>query len=123
MPLREYLFRNGTRVTVGPCWAVTQLPSGATVHAHPDGSEEQAKIARDFGYPDVCALTRDHDALHSWLCAALGLPVSYALAQAAGEPTDARLAGLEEDAVLCLQKFWRATGVPFPARPITPEAT
>lgn len=118
MPLREYRFRNGTRVTVGPCWTVTTLPTGETVHAHPDGSEEQAETARRLGYPDVCSLTREHDLTHSWLADVLGLPASFSLSQAAGLPTDPELAGIEEDAVLALQRFIRRSGAAFPASPL-----
>lgn len=110
MAHRDHAFRNGLRVTVGPCWAVTTLPTGETIHAHPDGTQAQAEAARAMGYPDVCALTRDHDLLHAALCDWLGLPGSFALAQAAGRAADAELAGLEEEAVLAVQRFMRRAG-------------
>jgi len=112
---REIAFSNGTRVVIGPSWAVTTLPSGRELHAHPDGSEAQAGTARKLGYgDDVAALTREHDLIHSALCDWLGLPASYALSEAAGEPSDPTLAELEERAVMAVQAFIRRSGGRLP---------
>ena len=59
-------------------------------------------------------MTRDHDPLHVWLCDALGLPTSFALSEAAGQPIDAAVAALEERAVLAVQAFMRASGGRLP---------
>jgi hypothetical protein len=99
--------RNGTHITVGPSWAVTRLPNGKELHAHPD--ENSAEAAERLGYgDDVEALTRDHDPLHSRLCDWLGMPHSFSLMHAAGCDADLRLVQLEEDAVIAVQKFKRA---------------
>jgi hypothetical protein len=109
--LRTLRLRNGTEVRIGPYWAVTVLPGGAEVHAHP--RPDQAAIAAELGYPNAAALTREHDPLHSLLAAWLGLPASFAIREAAGDLPVAqhRLADLEEAAVLALQRFMRAAGV------------
>ena len=112
--VREIAFSNGTRVAIGPSWSVTTLPTGEKVHAHPDGTEAQAQTAVVLGYADTAAMTQDHDALHSWLSDALGLPASISLSQAAGRPVDGALAGLEEKAVLAIQAFMRRAGGSLP---------
>lgn len=100
----EYRFSNGTRALVGPSWVVTTLPGGQEVHAHPDAAS--APMALRLGYAgDVEALTRDHDLIHSWLADELGLPQSISLAQTAGLDVPGDLAGLEEDAVLAVQRY------------------
>lgn len=108
-------FSNGTHVEIGPSWVVTTLSTGETIHAHPQDTADQRETAQRLGYgDDVAALTRDHDPLHAWLCAALGLSTSYALSQAAGLPADPVLAGLEEKAVLAVQAFMRRSGGRLP---------
>lgn len=66
------------------------------------------QTARWLGYgSDIAALDRDHDPLHRRLCSWLGIP-SYSMKDAAGEPLTAderRLAEVEEDAVLCVQRL------------------
>lgn len=112
--LKQTAFSNGSRVVVGPSWSVSTLSSGATLHAHPDGSEEQVRTARRLGYDgDVGAMTRDHDPLHLALCDWLGIE-SQALAAAAGEPADHDLAALEEDAVLAVQRLMKWSGRTVP---------
>lgn len=108
-------WRGGTKQTIGPSWVVTRLPGGAEIHAHPDGTPEQAATAHALGYgADVAALTRDHDVLHAALAAWLGLPASYALRQTAGGDVSADLAAAEEAAVLALQRFIRLAGLTLP---------
>jgi len=98
-----------TTCTIGPSWVVTELPSGAKIHAHPRG--DQGETARALGYgDDVSAMTRDHDPLHAALAHWLGLPASAALREAGGEPVEPELAALEEAAVIAVQKFCRAAG-------------
>jgi hypothetical protein len=99
--------RNGTHITVGRSWAVTRLPNGRELHAHPD--EDSAEAARRLGYgDDVAAMTREHDPLHSRLCDWLGMPHSFSLMSAAGCDADPQLVELEEAAVIAVQKFKRA---------------
>lgn len=64
---RTYLIGR-CRVTRGPSWVVTAWDDGREVHAHPDGTELQAAIARSLGYgDDVGRMNADHDALHTLL--------------------------------------------------------
>lgn len=73
--------------------------------------EGQRETARKLGYgDDVVAMNRDHDPLHRALCAWLGVP-SVALPD--GQP-GTELAGIEEDAVLAVQKLMRAHRVAVP---------
>jgi hypothetical protein len=72
---------------------------------------------RDMAEWMGCSLTQlnaEHDAYHRALCAWLGVP-SEAMKDAAGEPHDGRLAGLEEEAVLHVQRLAVAHGVGVPA--------
>ena len=75
-------------------------------------AERQRKTARDLGYgEDVAAMNFVHDDLHRSLCRWLGVE-SRSLR---GEYSE--LAGIEEDAVLAVQKFMRACGAPVPEIP------
>ncbi|MFL6864048.1 MAG: hypothetical protein ACJ8DZ_13725 [Allosphingosinicella sp.] len=98
---------NGTRVVVGPSWAVVTLPDGREVHAHPGPGS--ADMARRLGYgDDVAAMTRDHDPLHARLTALLGMPRSLSLSVAAGGNEPGDLVALEEEAVLAAQRLLQA---------------
>lgn len=79
-------------------------------------AEQQLETAVQLGYgDDVAAMNRDHDPLHRALCFWLQVPcVALPEAQPGTE-----LAGIEEAAVLAVQKLMRAHGV---AVPITPAA-
>ncbi len=79
----------------------------------PHFAARQAATARWMGYPDAAAMNREHDRTHAALCAWVGVP-SHSLACARGEPHDERLAGIEEDAVLHLQRFLAHAGVRVP---------
>lgn len=78
-----------------------------------DFATGQARTAAWMGYPDAEAMNRDHDALHGVLCAWLGIP-SHALRCAVQFDHDPVLAGVEEDAVLHLQRLIAHHGVPVP---------
>lgn len=82
---------------------------GAVTHFE----QQQEAMARWMGYPDAAAMNQAHDAAHEALCRWLGVP-SHSLACARGEPFDPELAGIEEDAVLRLQRFMahHKVGVP-----------
>ncbi len=69
--------------------------------------------AHQAANPDATAMNRDHDPLHRALCAWPGIP-SHAMLDAAGEPHDATLAALEEDAVLHCQRLIAHHGVGVP---------
>ena len=88
----------------GPSFA--SLLRGKVVLGTP--SDEQAPIATELGYGDLDQMCREHDPFHVALCDLLGLPVSYAMREAAGEqltPDEHWAAVLEETAVLAALKF------------------
>lgn len=98
---------NGTLIEIGDGWVVITLPTGEQVHAHPN--EDSARMAAALGYgDDVAAMTLDHDPLHARLTDWLGLAASPTLRRAAGLEPDGELVGLEEAAVLAVQRFRRA---------------
>lgn len=103
----------GTTVDLRHWGSVTTLPDGRTIQAAPQPGEDYAATARRLGYGgDVLAMCHDHDALHAALAEFLGLPVSPVLSTVAGAPMgDAVQHGLEEDAVLAVQRLARALGV------------
>jgi hypothetical protein len=66
-------------------------------------------VTRAVGFgSDVAALTRDHDPTHARLTDWLGLPYSLSLMAAAGARAIDELTGLEEEAVLAVQRYRRA---------------
>jgi hypothetical protein len=105
---------NGTQIVVGDGWSVVKLPCGHEVHARPN--ERTPEMAKKLGYGEgedaVKRLTEQHDPLHARLTDWLGMPFSYSLMQAAGDPVDQHIADLEEAAVLSVQELkaaWEAT--------------
>lgn len=85
---------------------VTRFPDGSEVHAHPQHGPEDEARARALGYPDVAAMTFDHDRLHSVLAWALAHRASDVLrAVAARTPVDRALAEAEEAMVLAVQRW------------------
>lgn len=74
----------------------------------------QVHTAERLGYgDDVAGMNRDHDPLHRALCAWLGVPC---LALPEGQP-GSYLAGIEEEAVLAVQRLMRAHCVAVPVMP------
>lgn len=94
-------------VTVAPSWCVTAWPDGLEVHAHPDGSADQAATAKALGYgDDVGRMTAEHDLIHTLLAVAAGHPHSPTLrGVAAGEPADPDVAACEERQVMLVQRL------------------
>lgn len=85
----------------GGAWVVTKYPDGTEIHAHPSHTEEEQARAEALGYPNVDAMTLDHDPMHhvvSWL---LRQRVSYVVT---GE-ANAELAEAEEHVVLAVQRY------------------
>lgn len=74
---------------------------------------QQAATARWMGYPDAEAMNAAHDATHAALCRWLGV-LSHSLMCARGESHDGKLAAIEEDAVLYLQRLMAHHGVGVP---------
>lgn len=72
----------------------------------------QAEMAEWMGC-DVETMNAAHDPAHRSICAWLGVP-SHSMACADGESFDLRLADLEENAVLHVQRFAVAHGVEVP---------
>lgn len=77
------------------------------MQALPDNADK-ATTAQWMGYgDDIAGMDREHDFWHRSLAKWLGLP-SYSMRVAAGEDLshgERVLAGLEEDAVLMLQRY------------------
>jgi hypothetical protein len=72
----------------------------------------QREVAEWLGC-SVEQMNNQHDPLHLALCGWLGVP-SEAMKDAAGELHGGRLAGLEEQAVLSVQRLAVAHGVEMP---------
>lgn len=90
----------------GTAWVVTIYPDGTEVHAHPQHGADDVARAASLEYPDVGAMTLDHDPFHERLARALGLPHSPTLwAVGHDTPVDSKLASAEEDAVMAVQRF------------------
>jgi hypothetical protein len=75
---------------------------------------QQAATARWMGYPDAEAMNAQHDPLHHAVCEWLGVP-SHSMLCAHGQDHNAKLAAIEEDAVLHLQRLLAHHGVGVPA--------
>lgn len=76
----------------------------------------QRAVADWCGYETVAELNADHDPTHRALCAWLGIP-SQSMREAAGEPLtpwQQRLAIMEEEAVLFLQRLATHTRAKVP---------
>lgn len=102
----------GTVFEVWPDSVRTILPDGYTVPAAPEDTPEYRATAERLGYgTDTLAMSRDHEALHNWLCHALGLQYSPTMARVAHGLGGSDLTALEEDIVLAIQRFARAAGV------------
>lgn len=104
--------RNGTVIEVTEGGSRVTLPDGTVIEGNPQPDDEYRDTAEWLGYGgDTLAMCRDHDPLHALLTDWLGLPASFSLRVAAGLDQPNALAGLEEEAVLALQKFVRAAGL------------
>lgn len=108
----EIRLQNGSAISVDPQGSTVMLPGGHVVIGRPHDTDAYRASAAALGYgADTLQMCREHDPLHAALCDWLGIESSYSLRLAAGQPlvaTEARLAMLEEDAVMAVQKFARA---------------
>jgi hypothetical protein len=85
---------------------LTILPDSRALYAAPNYDPESVARAASLGYPDVEAMTREHDPMHSRLAYALGLKESPALSRAANGAKDVSdLTDAEECMVLAAQRF------------------
>ncbi|WP_424139884.1 hypothetical protein [Roseomonas chloroacetimidivorans] len=102
-----------TTVQIFEWGCTTTLPCGRVIHAAPQPGADYAETARRLGYgPDVLGMCHDHDAAHAALAHLLGLPVSPVLSTVAGISVHGPVEhGLEEDAVMAIQRFARTVGV------------
>ncbi|MFW6079074.1 MAG: hypothetical protein ACODAE_05595 [Gemmatimonadota bacterium] len=92
----------------GGTYTETVFPDGTKCCALPEGTPEQAETAEELGYgDDVHAMCREHEALHTLLALARGLPHSPTLWDVAhGPPDPAPDHHYEEEAdVLALQRL------------------
>ena len=100
--------------------AVIELhPDGLTVtryreghvDARPHDTEEYRARARSLGYgSDTLAMSRDHEVMHHWLAASLGLPHSPTLYGVARGDTWPHWR-VEEAAILGVQRYAMQAGV------------
>lgn len=104
-----------TAVAVMPGHVTTMLHDGALVHAVPHDTDDYGATAKRLGYgEDRDRMNRDHELLHSLIAAMLGQPespVMRAVAEDRGEHDADGLLGIEEDAVLAVQRLAMAWGV------------
>jgi hypothetical protein len=88
-------------------WLRTTLADGAVVHAVPNYDRESVRRAEDLGYATTWEMSRDHEILHTLLCALHGSK-SVVMDHVAHErqmgPETAPLAGAEERWVLSVQR-------------------
>lgn len=66
------------------CWPEQQhictvLPDGSEVPASPNHTEEDVARASELGYASTWEMSRDHEAMHTYLAHRLGLPYSPTL--------------------------------------------
>jgi hypothetical protein len=90
--MRILTFKNCVvRAHLSAGYTETIFRDGSIVPAYPTGTAEQLQTSEDLGYgPDVAAMCREHEILHTWLCEQFGLPHSPTLwAVAHGQPADA----------------------------------
>lgn len=90
----------------------TILPDGTEVPAAPQDDDSYRERAAVLGYgADTASMSREHELAHVLLSYILGLPESPALRAAANDAGPSDLTGMEEDAVMAIQRFARAAGV------------
>lgn len=96
---------------IGDGWSKTVFADGQEVEAVAHDTNSYRETALHLGYGnDVARMSADHELVHSWLCHALGMQYSPALRSVVGDAADYRH-GLEEDAVLAVQRFAIAYGI------------
>jgi hypothetical protein len=111
-PARVLTYSNGTIIQVWPDCVRTILPDGSEVVAAPQDNDAYRATAERLGYgADTLRMSQEHELLHSWLAAHLGLPESPTLGRVARGEGDTALTGLDEDAVMAIQRFANAAGV------------
>lgn len=88
---------------------VTRFNDGAEVRAVPEPTEDYEARARELGYADGAAMSREHDEIHCQIARMLGLGVSPVLWATAHEtPVDRALGAFEEDAVMAVARLKNA---------------
>lgn len=88
----------------------TKLNDGAVIYAEPEDNDGYRETARSLGYgADTLAMCIDHEELHTKVALLAGRTESFTLrAVADGYEPDPYLNGLEEAAVLAVQKYRQA---------------
>lgn len=111
-PARVLTYSNGSIVQIWPDCVRTILPDGREVVAAPQDNDAYRATAERLGYgADVRRMSVEHEVLHNWACALLGLPESPTLGRVARGEGDTVLTGLEEEMVLAIARFANAAGV------------
>jgi hypothetical protein len=88
-------------------YAITTFPDGTELVADLREQPGQSEIADHIGCT-VAEMNATHDQFHSLLAATLGLRCSPSLFAASKKEPSSLLSGLEEDAVLAMQRFYFA---------------
>jgi hypothetical protein len=104
-----------TTIVENQLGVTTWMGDGKRVPACPEDTPAYRATALRLGYgSDTLAMCRDHEMLHNWLCHALGLRESLVMrALANGESAEGELLGLEEEAVMAVQRFARVVRAPL----------
>lgn len=97
------------RVEVHESWTTTFLPGGHRIVGLHQEQHGQSETARELGM-SAWDMNREHDLLHSILAHAVGLECSPALLAAATGQSSEDVHGLEEAAVLSVQKWLASIG-------------
>lgn len=103
----------GTTVSLSNGGATVVFPNGDVIDAVPHDTDSYRDTAERHGYgTDTLRLCQEHELVHLALCDWLGLGESPTFVRIlAGETAPCKLNGLEEDAVLAVQRFARAAGI------------
>lgn len=88
-------------------YAITTFPDGSELIADLKEQLGQQELAEKLGCT-VSQMNTTHDKFHNLLAATLGLRCSPALYAASKKEPSSLLSGLEEDAVLAMQRFYFA---------------
>lgn len=102
-----------TTIEVHDDHTMIYLPSGATVPGAPEDTDGYRATAHRYGYgEDTLQLCKDHEVMHVALSDWLGLPISPTMHfVSTGDDSEVALRGLEEAAVLAIQRYARAAGI------------
>jgi hypothetical protein len=97
------------QVTKADGYTITRWPDGRELVAAHAAQPGQEQTAAEIGV-SVEEMNREHDVWHTKVCQCIGLPSSPALEAAVQGKGDSEIYGIEEAAVLAVQKLAAAYG-------------